>query len=453
MYEFPCINKIFGMDFPCRGVKAYLITNAVLLGFKLYALLLVSLMVSFKLYDLPSKYSTIPSDYPDQFQIRQDDTLRMFQILNDKQFLGTVVNSDYGIFDFYNSKNEKEWVNQEDSLYDKFGCLVGSIQFAYYKEWFKRSNRIDIYSDKGELLAILDAEGGDNRFVFRDAKTQEPMAIALWNKARRSSLFSMAPYKLKDWTVTVVDPLMFQEKKMPLVFLVWVLLKHSQRHFPSPRRCPYGLEFKLNNHYQGTIITDRASEIFPKTKEYPDQFQIQQDSAQPLFRLFENGKILGIVFISIQRMVHMFHYYDCQKRRLFISHLDCLYENSGHCIGMMELKSDTEWLFPKSTQIKILSENGVPLATVEAEGDENCFVFRDTETHEPLATALWKCVPLEATYFPWLDYDVQSWSVTIVDRLRLQEKGIPPIYLIWALLKHSEKHFPWCWNDYIKPLA
>lgn len=109
---------------------------------------------------------------------------------------------------------------------------------------------------------------------------------------------------------------------------------------------------------------------------------------------------------------------------------------------LANVKIEYNHFFNPSPPVEIFSAKKELLAVLQAEGDGKCFVFRDGENKKPLAMALWSWVPTGASCLSWFDYHVQNWEVMLVDRNRMQERGIPNIFLIWALMKHSQQHFP-----------
>lgn len=184
---------------------------------------------------------------PNHFHIRQDPALRMFHIFDDQRVIGSIVSSNFGVLDFYDHKMEQKWVNHYDSLFDMSDNCIGSIKFTAATQWFwerknlfHQSKEIAIFSSQAEFLATFDAEGEEKCFVFRDPENRKPLAIALWSWIPDGiPWFSSYDYKKQDWEVIIVDRSRIEEKKIPFIFLIWVLLKHSQRHFPNPDVVPY----------------------------------------------------------------------------------------------------------------------------------------------------------------------------------------------------------------------
>ncbi len=193
---------------------------------------------------------------PDRFFIEQDEELRFFRVLENEHCIGSVLSSEYGVLDFYDDHGEKRFVNQHDALYDYRGRLVGLVKLASDTEWFwerksifQRSTHIDIFSGEEKLLATLDAEGDGSCFVLRDAVDDKPLAVALWSWRRNSQRLHFLSWiedyvqnwevMLQNWEVLIVDRARFQEDKMLHVFLVWALMKHSQKYFPDPERVVY----------------------------------------------------------------------------------------------------------------------------------------------------------------------------------------------------------------------
>lgn len=202
---------------------------------------------------------------PTQFHVQQHPVTRMFRVFEDEQFLGAVVNSSYGVMDFYDDKKEKQWVNRFDELYDCLGNCVGKVKLAsdtekqeiwekslYPSTWielffyYTPSTLIEIFSAQDELLATVEAESGKEGFVFRDVD-KKPLAVAFWKwvpKGTRGWLWQ-GTYCVQDWEVIIVDHERLREKKIPNVFLIWALLKHSQKYFPKPACVPYQSELSF----------------------------------------------------------------------------------------------------------------------------------------------------------------------------------------------------------------
>ncbi len=180
------------------------------------------------------------ADYPNQFTVRQDDKLRMFRVLDGEKPLGAVVSSDYGQLDFYDSERQKRWTNFFDHLYDKGLNCIASVKVASDDEFYERSTLIQMFAADKKLLAKVQAEGGDNCFIFRDAETEKAFAIGLlkWLPTRTWNLAFLDTY-IQEWSVFVVDRPAMEAKGLSCGFLVWALLKHSQKHMPDPKRVPY----------------------------------------------------------------------------------------------------------------------------------------------------------------------------------------------------------------------
>jgi hypothetical protein len=183
---------------------------------------------------------------PDEFHIQQDSSLRMYRVVEDTKCLCTILNSDYGVFDFYDPAEKRQWTNRFDSLYDDANNCIGLVKLASdtegfweRKSWFQQSTAMEIFSGEKQLLLCVEAEGDGQCFVFRDAENNRPLAVALWSWIPTWSWFSVLGYHVQDWQVMIIDRERMQEKNIPNIFLVWALLKHSQKHHPSPDLVPY----------------------------------------------------------------------------------------------------------------------------------------------------------------------------------------------------------------------
>jgi hypothetical protein len=120
------------------------------------------------------------------------------------------------------------------------GNLIGQVKVISDTEWLGLSTKIEIYSEKEELLASVEDEGGGKCFVFRDAKNNKPLALALWKWLPIGRNFFGLPYTyIQDWTVFIVDRPKLEKQKIPMLFLVWALLKHTQKNLEGPRDLPY----------------------------------------------------------------------------------------------------------------------------------------------------------------------------------------------------------------------
>lgn len=179
---------------------------------------------------------------PDQFRIEQDAQLRMFRVLDNLDCVGFALNSDYGEIDFYNSRREKEWINLYDCLCDASGNCIGHITFEWRSKGLfqKSSPLIKLFSAEDELLAILEEGENGKSFVFRDPETGKALAAALWSWLPTGAYETpVLKYYIQEWEVLIVDRHKLQQKKIPNIYLVWVLLKYSQLHFPDPNRILY----------------------------------------------------------------------------------------------------------------------------------------------------------------------------------------------------------------------
>lgn len=184
-------------------------------------------------------------EMPNEFSVRQDAEKRFFRVMDGERFIGAVVSSDYGQLDFYDSKREKRWMNLYDHLFEGEKCL-GWVKVASDEEWFERSSLIEIFSGEGDLLAKVEAEDG-NCFIFRDAETKKALAVALWKWVPTSAFWpSFLNTYVQEWSVMIVDRSRLKEKNMPSGMLVWVLMKHTQKHLRGPNDLPYEDVLPLN---------------------------------------------------------------------------------------------------------------------------------------------------------------------------------------------------------------
>lgn len=193
------------------------------------------------LYLLTLAWSAYGYEYPDEFELRQQASMRTFHIMREDQFLGAVFNSAYGQFDFYDGNREKICVNSLDTLYDLSHRFLGFIEwrnetssgFWHWLLGYPKTHML-LYSGPRTPLLTLDEEGAGNGCVFRDYFTRKPLAIALYYP---TTLKKNVP--TQNWRVFIVDRCLLEERGISPVFLTWALLKKSQLRFPSPDQFPY----------------------------------------------------------------------------------------------------------------------------------------------------------------------------------------------------------------------
>ncbi len=205
---------------------------------RIYAYLLVlgSLIASLQSAE---KAASVDLECPDHFHVTQDRALRAFRVAEEGKHLGTILSSDYGVFDFYNEQGEKLWVNRFDSLFDCAGTCIAHVRLES-DGFFHSSTWVEILSANEELLVIVQAEGDGKCFVFRDGKNKKPLAVALWSWMPTGTYWpSWRDYYVQNWEVMLIDGKRLDEKKIPAIFLIWALLKHSQKHFPNPDEIKY----------------------------------------------------------------------------------------------------------------------------------------------------------------------------------------------------------------------
>jgi len=217
------------------------------MNIKMFGLCLYLLMLTFAIY---------ADEYPNEFQIHQEVSRRRFVILDSTQSLGTVLNSRYGQFDFYDKNEIKTHTNLEDNLFDKTGDLLSYIEWRKdieAQKWFWQRKcvfcpfrtHMILYSNTGTPLITFDEEGEGKSFVFRDCETRKPLAVAFWSSSLLKPFYiATSDDLIQDWNLIIVDRSSLQEKRISFVFLIWALLKYSQLHFPNPDLYPYEQELK-----------------------------------------------------------------------------------------------------------------------------------------------------------------------------------------------------------------
>jgi hypothetical protein len=192
-----------------------------------------------------------------EFSIHQDSCMRVFYVKTNDEVIATILSSARGQFDFYDGEKKKRWSNLYDSLFDDSANCIGKLVWEKdpeTKKWFwerehliyKRMSYINIYSgEKKELLAKFHPfrEGDRELCVFSDGQTEKPLAIAYWYWTT-NGWFSNA---VQNWQVYIVDRPCLQMRNISDIFLIWVLLKHSQDHFSfGPYQHDYVTELPLD---------------------------------------------------------------------------------------------------------------------------------------------------------------------------------------------------------------
>jgi hypothetical protein len=186
-------------------------------------------------------YKTLPQG--GQCVIMQDAKQRSFRVLKDGTPSLTVVSSAYGRLDFYETEknNQLGFVNTLDKLREEgmpnrtWSVKVASDYASLWDSIFNRPTRIDLFSPTEEKLFTVAAEGDSTSFVFREPTTQKIVAIAMWDQKNR---WSSEPGR-QTWQVAKLP-----DGDIPLCLLTWMLLKHSQKHLPSPNALPFVENFK-----------------------------------------------------------------------------------------------------------------------------------------------------------------------------------------------------------------
>ena len=192
-----------------------------------------------------------------EFCIHQDQNMRrVFHVTANSEALWTVLSSHPGQFDFYDRERQKRWINLHDSLFDDSENKIGQLVWEkdpQTEKWFWERERfyyrpmsyIDLYTgDEKELLATFHpyCEGNEELCVFSDGQTKETLAVAYWfwtPTGWPSCFFS----KVQNWQIYIVDHSLLQKRNISYIFLIWILLKHTQDHFPFGKdQCPYVAE-------------------------------------------------------------------------------------------------------------------------------------------------------------------------------------------------------------------
>lgn len=371
--------------------------------------------------------------FPDQFLIKQDRSQRKFHFQTATEYLGAAVNCSEGSFDIYNADGIKECSNYADELLNMDGSLLGTLYFGIYdfslmERFYLTSNRMSLYSPTNELLLILDSkvDGNDDvtPFFFRDPETSKVVAIGHFLSNRRSENCNMyKKYWLNDWSVKVLDPARLQERQITPIQLIWMLLKHSQRHMPSPSRCPYYTREEQFSAFSKAEL----SQTLPAT------FSLIQDPNLRLFKVeVENQCIAQVANTGF----HSFACVDNNNALKWMNEATTLYSSHNHPVAHFS-RMDT-------TYSMIESDNDTPLLDVTLiEAEETMLAFRDAETLESVAVATWSYKPSLKYYLPWIYNNSQEWSVVILDPDLCAKNNITLDHFLWILMTYSERELPY----------
>lgn len=170
----------------------------------------------------PSKFQEpfIDFECPQNFTVKGAVDRREFHIFSDNhQTIGSVVNPGYGVFEFYDSKGVRKCINYYDALYDSYGTPLANVRVKSDIET-QPTSRIELFTITHKFLSSVDKEEG-NTFIFKDDENNK-IAKAQWNDTQRED----------SWSVSILDRSQIDKKKIPVIFMIWSLLKHSQKFFP-----------------------------------------------------------------------------------------------------------------------------------------------------------------------------------------------------------------------------
>lgn len=184
------------------------------------------------------------SSFPYHFKIDENPKQRLFEVEN-----GAIVSSDEAVLDFY-ADRKKTFINRHDDLLDSSEVIARVKQVLYVphttKDW-DFNYQYELF--EGDWIAPSffvkknEADSpkfSEESFLARDARTNKIVAIVEWNQDKS---------KLQHWSVTLADPSywsdnlskyqVFEQKGSKLDFLIWVLLKHSQKKFRGEHERPF----------------------------------------------------------------------------------------------------------------------------------------------------------------------------------------------------------------------
>lgn len=189
------------------------------------------------------------SPFPSSFQLIEDPYERLFRVNSDNQLLCTVLNTEYGVLEFYDANGEKLCFNTRNDLYNNNGNIIASAWVVSDRErnpncWWYQSNdfcgssRIDILTNNVPLF-YMQLEGSG--IVYRDAESHLPLAVVLWSDlvVKEGFFTSLFNTYSKKWSFLVIDAARLKEKEISYTLLIWALLKHIQKTLKSPEELPY----------------------------------------------------------------------------------------------------------------------------------------------------------------------------------------------------------------------
>jgi hypothetical protein len=181
-----------------------------------------------------------------EIHLTHDAHRRLFHVSSEDRTLGTIVSSSYGVLDFYDAGKKLICVNVKDELFDLNGNNIGiswvKSDHESVRWWENRDlcGSTKIVISRGEELFHIELEGSG--FVFRDADTQDLLAIALWDDQLVEKGYLYNTYT-RDWRIITMDAQRLQEKDISNVYLIWALMKHIQKGLLSPEDRPYDKYF------------------------------------------------------------------------------------------------------------------------------------------------------------------------------------------------------------------
>jgi hypothetical protein len=378
--------------------------------------------------------------FPDKFHIKQDRSQRKFHFQTATEYLGAAVNCSEGSFDIYNEDGVKECTNYADELLDVDGALLGTLYFEMYdfslmERFYLESNCMSLYSPTNELLLVLDSKAEISNdvmpFFFRDPETSKIVAIGRFSRNRRSETRDNdRNYWLNDWSVKILDPARLQERQITPVQLIWMLLKHSQRHMPSPLRCPYYAREEQFSAFSKAELT----------QSLPTAFSVIQDPDLRLFKVeVENQCIAQIANTGFRSFVCV----DSNNALKWMHDATTLYSSRNRPVAHFS---------SLDTFSMVENDNDAPLLDVNiVDTEETTLAFRDAETLEPVAVATWNYKPSFKYYLPWIYHNSQEWNVIILDPDLCAKNQITLDHFLWILMTYSEKELPYpCVFPYIK---
>lgn len=163
-----------------------------------------------------------------QVDVQQHLTDRSFAVFHNKKLRYLVANSDYGILNFYNPKQQLVMSNDLDSLWSDDEKRINAIKLAV--DYSSMDSAMELYTGDDLLLTKVVDNKEKASLIFRDALTNRLLAVG--NLSKSTCLI--------NWKITIIDQETLDQKQITPLLLAWTVLKYSQHHhFPSSIKLKY----------------------------------------------------------------------------------------------------------------------------------------------------------------------------------------------------------------------